>query len=516
MKKAVIYARVSSKEQEKEGFSIPAQTRLLKEYALKHQLEVVKEFSEAETAKTSGRNKFDEMLKYLKKNKSVKIILVEKTDRLYRNFKDYVTLEDMDLEVHLIKEGGILSKNSKSHEKLMHGFKVLVAKNFIDNLKEETSKGMQEKAEQGIYPSVAPYGYLNITREDGKKIIAVNFEKAPFIKRMFELYATGAYSITTLREKIISEGFVYGKNGKAIPRSQVERILKNIFYTGSFEWRGKIYDNAQHDPIISKQLYYKVQEKLRDPRKAKTRVHDFGFTNMFKCGVCGCYLTAEIKKEQYIYYHCTGNKGKCGQKWVREELIMNTFQDLLLNLRLKEEEINEIKAGLKALHKQKVEYQNMSVEQIHQNLKRVQERIDSAYIDKLDGTITEDFWKAQTKKWQKEKDDLSIKMESFRKADKEYFQFSDLLLELCKNAYDLFFRQSAEEKRKLLNIVCSNFSYKDGELDIELNSPFNEIFLANQTKSAEIIQLKRDTDDAPISLSKKWLPGWDSNLQPFG
>ena len=128
-KKVVIYARVSSKEQEKEGFSIPAQLKLLKEYALKNGFQIVEEFSDAETAKKAGRTNYNRMLDYLKANSDVKIILVEKTDRLYRNFKDYVTLEDYDLEVHLVKEGTVISKNSKSHDKFIHGIKDLLAKN---------------------------------------------------------------------------------------------------------------------------------------------------------------------------------------------------------------------------------------------------------------------------------------------------------------------------------------------------------------------------------------------------
>lgn len=91
--KAVMYARVSSASQEKEGFSIPAQIDLLNNYAENHDIEVVKIFEEAETAKKAGRTKFNEMLKYLSKNKDVTTILVEKTDRLYRNFKDYVELD---------------------------------------------------------------------------------------------------------------------------------------------------------------------------------------------------------------------------------------------------------------------------------------------------------------------------------------------------------------------------------------------------------------------------------------
>ena len=92
--KAVIYARVSSEEQKKEGFSIEAQLDLLRSYAQKKNIDVVREFTEAETAKQTGRHKFAEMLRFLKKSKDVNAILVEKTDRLYRNFRDYVDVDD--------------------------------------------------------------------------------------------------------------------------------------------------------------------------------------------------------------------------------------------------------------------------------------------------------------------------------------------------------------------------------------------------------------------------------------
>ena len=74
-------------------------------------------------------------------------MLVEKTDRLYRNLKDWITLDELDIEVHLVKEGVVLSRESRSSEKFMHGIKVLMAKNYIDNLSEETRKGMTEKAQ---------------------------------------------------------------------------------------------------------------------------------------------------------------------------------------------------------------------------------------------------------------------------------------------------------------------------------------------------------------------------------
>src|SRR5215471_8608734 len=84
-RQAVIYARVSSKEQEKEGFSIPAQLKLLKDYAAAQGIAVAKEYVDVETAKQTGRTAFGEMIGHLKSQRSIRVLLVEKTDRLYRN-----------------------------------------------------------------------------------------------------------------------------------------------------------------------------------------------------------------------------------------------------------------------------------------------------------------------------------------------------------------------------------------------------------------------------------------------
>jgi site-specific DNA recombinase len=143
--KVVTYIRVSSLEQA-EGFSLGAQQDLLRQYARGMGFNIVEEFLETESAKKAGRAQFSSMVEKLRRNKSIKAVLVEKTDRLYRNFRDYVELDAdaMDIELHLVKEHLVISKNSQSNQKLMHGFKVLIAKNFIDNLSEETKKGMRK------------------------------------------------------------------------------------------------------------------------------------------------------------------------------------------------------------------------------------------------------------------------------------------------------------------------------------------------------------------------------------
>src|SRR3982751_1008229 len=109
---AVVYARVSSKDQEREGFSIPAQLDLLRSYAAGRQIKIAEEFVDVETAKQAGRADLCDMVAITRKQRGRLLLLVEKTDRLYRNLRDWVTLDELDLEIHLVKENVVLSPDS--------------------------------------------------------------------------------------------------------------------------------------------------------------------------------------------------------------------------------------------------------------------------------------------------------------------------------------------------------------------------------------------------------------------
>ena len=259
---AVLYVRVSSKGQEKEGFSIPAQLKLLRQYGQTQGFKIVREFRDVETAKKSGREGFGEMVNFLIKNSNCKYLLVEKTDRLYRNFKDYVCLEDIDIEIHLVKEGAIVSNNSKSAEKFIHGIKVLMAKNYIDNLSEETRKGLTEKAEQGIWPSVAPMGYKNVLGMNGKKTIKPDSILGPMVIRLFKTYSYGNDSLEGISKRFKVKGLLLGKNRRPIPKSTVHKILTNQMYSGNFKWKGKLY-KGKYPSLISERLWEKVQGVLK-------------------------------------------------------------------------------------------------------------------------------------------------------------------------------------------------------------------------------------------------------------
>jgi len=515
---AVIYARVSSKEQEKEGYSIPAQLKLLNSYAMEQGYQIIQEFVDVETAKRTGRPGFNSMVDFFKKehkSKSPKepchILLVEKTDRLYRNLKDWVTIDDLNLDIHFVKENVVLSKDSRSSEKFMHGIKVLMAKNYIDNLSEETKKGMLEKAEQGIFPSFAPLGYINVEC-GGKRIIQIDPEVAPFVRQLFEWYATGNYSLLEVNQKIQSEGFGYRKTGRKIPKSVVHKILTNPIYYGDFNWGGKHY-HGNHEPIVSKELFDRVQEVLAEKGRRRTRQqkHHWTFQGMVSCGHCGCALVGELKKGRYIYYHCTGYRGKCPEKYVREEELADQFGEALRALKLDGEVLSWIVTALKGSHKDEKLYHDEMIGNLQKQYSKLQDRLDAMYIDKLDGRIAQEFFDRKSEEWRREQADILRKIEKHQNANHAYLEEGARILELAQHAVILYEKQDMPEKRRLLNFVLSNSSWKDGRLTPGYRKPFDLLAVTNIA-----YQKEKALSSAKDGLFDIWLPGTDSNRRPSG
>ena len=512
---ALIYARVSSKEQEKEGFSIPAQLKLLRQYAMANGFRVEHEYVDVETAKKSGRTAFVEMLRFLGKEADsgchnyCKTILVEKTDRLYRNLKDWVSLDELELEIHFVKENVILSPESKSSEKFMHGTKVLMAKNYIDNLSEETKKGMQEKAEQGIYPSNAPLGYMNVVH-DGKRLIALDPEDAQKVCTLFEWYASGNYSLKDISKKAYQEGLVYRKSGRKIPKSVVHSILKNPIYYGEFLWNGKSYAGT-HEPIVSRELFDRVQDVLEEKGKRPTgqQKHSWPFQGLLSCGHCGCAMVAEIKKGKYVYYHCTGNKGKCPEKWVREEEVARQFGQAIGAIKMDSEILDWITRSLMEDQEGAKMKQTDRLTKLEDQYSKLQHRLDLMYEDKLDGRIDQEFYERKSTDWKQQQVEISRQILALKRSDQSDLSEGVQLLELAQRAVILYDQQSNREKRRILNFVCSNSTWKEGQLSPNYRQPFG--IIAEKNKICRAGEAAFSTEKGNFEF---WLPKLDSNQRP--
>jgi DNA invertase Pin-like site-specific DNA recombinase len=483
---AVIYSRVSSKDQEREGFSVPAQQKLLREYAREHRLTIVREFIDVETAKQAGRGGFGEMLAFLKSDPSCRTILVEKTDRLYRNIKDWITLDELDVAVHFVKEGAIVSKESRSSDKFMHGIKVLMAKNYVDNLSEEVRKGLREKAEQGHWPGVAHVGYVNnrVSRR-----IDVDPVRGPLVARVFEMYATGEFSLKSLAKRAYDTGLRHSRGDRRMATSELHRMLKNPIYVGDFRWVGKLRKGS-HDPLVSRDTFERVQEVLGGtPRPRHKRKH--AFMGLLTCGRCGCTMTAEMKKGRYVYYRCTGFKGLCGNAYIRQEVLAQLLATTVDAIQIPTDAASNLEEALRTCQSLAEVERRETKERLEKQRRAILSKLDRGYDDYLEGRISEDFWTRKSEQWEEERRGLEAQILRLTGPSSQMALTGQRILELAKQAGFQYRTQDSAQQRRMLETVLSNCTFDRGTLCPAYAKPFDLFARANETGN--------------------WRRGWDSN-----
>jgi site-specific DNA recombinase len=398
---------------------------------------------------------------------------------LYRNLKDWVTLDGLDLEIHFVKENWIVSPNSRSSEKLMHGMKVLMAKNYIDNLSEETVKGMTEKARAGIYPSFAPVGYLNADGPSGKRIIITDPDNGPIITDLFERFATGKSSLDTLVAELRAEGV--NLRGRRLHKSTVHQILRKRLYTGDFDWDGMTYEGT-HEPLVTRECWQRVQELLgaRAENKIRKVKHDFAYTGLVHCGHCGCVFVGELKKGKYVYYHCTGNRGKCPESYTRQEVLTREFAGLLRELVIPQPILEWLGDAVLKSDQTEQAARAETIKKLQGRYDQIEARIGTMYMDKLDERITQEFFDKQAAMLRREQDGLLRKIQDIQKATPAPVDQAIDMLRLTSRASELFLQQSAAEQRRLLKVVVEKAAWQDGGLRTALFEPFEILRQSNQ------------------------------------
>jgi DNA invertase Pin-like site-specific DNA recombinase len=507
----VAYSRVSTKEQEREGFSIPAQEDLLRGYGHQQGMVIRKEFVDVESASSSGRPGFEEMIAFLKKPQNgCRTILVEKTDRLYRNIRDYSRVDELGVTIHFVKEGSILSPNSRSSEQLVHGIKVLMARNYSQKLAEETKKGQVQKAKSGLYPSFAPAGYRNVQSEDGKRIIVPSGD-APTITRLFEEFATGRYSTKSLAMKAKAEGWTIG--GRHLYKSTLHLILTRRIYCGDFDWEGQTYKGT-HAPLIDRETWEAVQTVLRRRNITKHhRIrHDVAFTGFVRCGHCGCAMVGELKKGRYIYYHCSGYLGKCREPYTREERMEDQLAVSLRALVLPKEVLSWLRDEVSQSDLNESAARDRELKRFEEQHRRLDTKIDAMYDDKLEGVITADMYNRKVAEFRSRSLELLRRMNEIRVSEPAPLLDCIDMMDLTSRAADLFRVQPPQEKQLFLRLVMKSASWRDGQLQTEFEEPFQSLRHSNQ-----LSKRKKGEKECQLLILKFGSPAWirTTNLTRF-
>lgn len=466
----VILARVSSKAQEDEGYSLDSQLKLLRDYCDKNGLLVVKEFKIAETAsKQYGRKVFHEMLAYIE-HESVYHLAVEKTDRFTRNFRDAVAIDDW-LEkderrrLHAVKENLTLHKNAKSDVKFMWNIHISVAKKYADNLREESMKGWSEKLAQGWSPGPPPPGYKTAI-ENGKRIHVPDPDTKGLIVEAYRKYLEPGQSIKSMVQEVKRLG-IKSSRGHYYCKSSVQTILSNSYYIGIIVFDGKIYPGAQ-ERIVPRELFERVQQKMHEGRPKVSKRHNPVLQGLIRCEDCGSVITWQLQKGRY-YGVCRRLTSECRKgKMLREDeiekLIVAEMKRLLCPSPALIDWIVEM---MRAQYNDKVEQKLKMISNAEEEIKRISRMDDNLYDDKLSGLITKERYEVKHEQLMIEKAALE---EEFGKLDSvinDRLEQRLSILELSQKAAEIYARRSPEQKRLIISKLFDSLTLKSGVLSVK-------------------------------------------------
>lgn len=346
----MLYARKSTESDEKQALSIDSQVKEMLRIADREGLEIIDIRRESHSAQDSGqRPVFNEILKDIRTGR-YNGILTWAPDRLSRNAGDLGSLVDMmDQKLLLeIRTFGQRFTNSPN-EKFLLMILCSQAKLENDNKSVNVKRGLRMRCEMGLWPSVAPTGYLNEKRIDRKGYVLVDTERAPVIKQMFEKVAYEKWSGRKVYHWLkFKMNFRSRTSNKPLTLGNIYRLLQTPFYYGVFEYpvgSGNFY-TGKHQPIITRELFEKAKEQLKRDRIVRGESKEFAFTRLITCGICGSGVCAEEKFKtlkstgtvtSYVYYGCNRSKNlHCGNVYIREEELIRQLIALIEKAELNE------------------------------------------------------------------------------------------------------------------------------------------------------------------------------------
>ncbi|MEI7689039.1 MAG: recombinase family protein [Candidatus Nomurabacteria bacterium] len=334
--KYCLYARKSTESEERQVLSIDSQIKEMLQLAEREGLEIVCMKRESHSAKETGqRPVFNEIVEELRQKK-YNGILTWAPDRISRNAGDLGKIVDL-MDAGCLQEIRTFGQKfgNNPNEKFLLMILGSQAKLENDNRGVNVKRGLRTRVEMGLWPGVAPLGYLNQKHMDKKCQVIVDPLRAPIVKKMFEKVAYEKMSGRKIYNWLRFEANFYTRGNKPLTLGGIYRILENHFYYGTFEspkGSGNWYQ-GKHEPLITQELFEKTQAQLkRDNIQRENK--EFAFTKLFTCGYCGSGISAEEKWKQlkdgthakYIYYSCARSRDRnCKNHYIREE-------DLILEL----------------------------------------------------------------------------------------------------------------------------------------------------------------------------------------
>ena len=480
----VAWARVSSREQ-REGYSIDAQLRAMRDKAAKAGWTIVREFVTAESAKRGAeRVAFNQMFKWVKvnaKRQKINAIFAHKLDRVCRNMRDAVRLQELEdtcgVQLTFVENqfgpgaAGALSFNVMA----------AVAQYYSDNLRTEVLKGMDEKVRQGWPTGLAPYGYLNV--EDRNEPVVPRPEKAKTVIRIFTLYASGQYTFESLADTLASEGHIHRPSQPRFNRTSLSYILNNRFYIGELERNGQIFKGS-YQLLIDRRTFDACQDVLHGRNRRTGHPEIMLAGGVLRCGCCGFAMTGERIRRKlrdgshnaHVYYRCANNHPDGGHPKVRwrEADVETAIIKELEAFRFEQPRTaqwfrNSLMATFNDVDVVQAERKRMLTKR-RTELINMQDRLLNGY---LAGTIEEVVFTAKSADLKTQLEETERQLDEADEFDPAFGQAALAVYDFSQKLPEIWRGSNSAGKRDILECVSLNRTLTDVSLVLEKRRPFD-------------------------------------------
>ncbi len=483
--KAINVSRVSTEEQKEAGNSLPAQIERIDNYCRKKNFETIKSFSFDESAYKDKRDEFDKLLEYVQdvSKKDKVAVCFDKVDRLSRSVFDkrVASLYEMALadkiELHFVSEGQIINNQMSAVEKFQFGMSLGLAKYYSDAIGDNVKRAYEQMRRSGQLTGKPPIGYMSLYNENGERTDVVPDSKnSHLIVKMFELYATGNYSLEVIRTRITELG-LRSMNGNVLSKSCIENILKNSFYCGTaFSKKLNIYWPHNYSNLITRELFDKCQD-VRDIKRKKLQkvaTKNYIFKGLLSCHKCGCSMTPEIKKEKFVYYSCTNAKRICKRVYIPEKTLLEPILDVLRRFEgISEETQNLLVAELRRNTESEVSFHKAQITRIRNEYEKLKQKDDRLLEVYLDREITKDVYDTKHEDYNSKLNLLNLELEEHTKGDYDYQTTVASVFSIARRSMQIFESSEVDEKRQFINYLIQNPTVSGKKLDFTIASPFN-------------------------------------------
>ena len=217
-------------------------------------------------------------------------------------------------------------------------------------------------------------------------------------------------------------------------------------------------------------------------------------------------MVGEIKKGRYVYYHCTGNRGKCGEPYTPQKVLADAFAAILREFVIPRPVLDWLGDAVLESDRTERAARDQTVKQWRSRYDQIQSRIEMMYDDKLDGRISQEIFDKKAAEGRTQQEELLRKIQEIQSATPAPIDHAVDMLGLTSRASELFLEQPAREQRHLISVVVKAATWQNGALRTTLFEPFEILRHSNREsyrKENENPGSGRDLD--------VWLPESDTD-----